>query len=523
MGLAPYFDRNIQAAGAVLQGGASSEFARRLEQNVVGIAFDGLAAQGPEGIALLDLLIRMIGRLYPRIKIAAIDDGAEDKKFALSELAKKINPNIELVGDSLAVSHWLIVGGTRLQRTKRGASVLYLSSDNWIGRLSDTKPSPSGSTLNPFGPGVAAALGAANLFRRVFSDQLGGAIADKDVSLSAYDLLPTTQAQNPKLQRVHLGDVVLVGSGAIGSGFLWALRRLDARGRLAVVDMDQLDSTNLQRYVLALPADVGKSKAELAVRFMASSSVDVSAFNVTWEEYMSSRTSWDLPVVAVAADNAKVRIQVQSSLPDWTFNAWTQAGEAGVSRHRFADGNACLACLYMPKGHAPNQDQIVVAALRLPKDEITLRNVRQRLETGQPTERAFLEQIATANHLDVDCLIPFEGRPLCDFYVEAICGGKILEFSSSDLAQNVEVPMAFQSALAGILMAADVASKGARRKIQTITQIDLMRPMGSVLTSPRRPDGSGRCICSDPDFVGRYRAKYPRSSARGKRTKSALT
>jgi hypothetical protein len=98
--------------------------------------------------------------------------------------------------------------------------------------------------------------------------------------------------------------------------------------------------------------------------------------------------------VLSAVDSAKARIEIQASLPRRIFNAWTQRGEAGVSRHSFLGNKACLACLYMPTGGAVNEDVLVVRALRLPEDELTLREVRRRLQLNEATDRGFLERIA---------------------------------------------------------------------------------------------------------------------------------
>ncbi len=41
------------------------------------------------------------------------------------------------------------------------------------------------------------------------------------------------------------------------------------------------------------------------------------------------------------------------------------------------------------------------------------------------------------------------------------------------------------------------------------TRINLLRPLGRYLHDPKAQDSTGRCICSDPDFIDAYRRKYP--------------
>ncbi|MBN8501954.1 MAG: HesA/MoeB/ThiF family protein, partial [Sphingomonadales bacterium] len=68
------------------------------------------------------------------------------------------------------------------------------------------------------------------------------------------------------LSRAH---VVLVGCGGIGSP---ALQYLAAAGigRLTLIDSDVIEVSNLQRQTIFTPADIGRSKAEAAARWVRS-------------------------------------------------------------------------------------------------------------------------------------------------------------------------------------------------------------------------------------------------------------
>jgi hypothetical protein len=102
-----------------------------------------------------------------------------------------------------------------------------------------------------------------------------------------------------------------------------------------------------------------------------------------------------------------------------------------------------------------------------------LMDVRKSLDTNMPTERAFPENLVNASGVAIAQLQPYEGRPLRELYVEAICGGAVLEFVAGDHTAATNVPMAFQSALAGILLAADVVAGAAKLRppLATVTQI----------------------------------------------------
>lgn len=208
-----------------------------------------------------------------------------------------------------------------------------MGSQGWAAKLSRTDPVGSGSSLLPFGAGAASCFAAANVFRTIFASQLTGAELDEniDLSLCTYN---------------KIGEMHLVGLGAIGHGSLWALARQSGlSGRLHVVDHEAIELSNLQRYVLAGQAEVGLSKAALATNALRSTALEVEAHPMKWAEYVARRGDWVFDRVGVALDTAADRLAVQGALPRWIANAWTQEQDLGISRHGFDGGQACLCCM----------------------------------------------------------------------------------------------------------------------------------------------------------------------------------
>lgn len=123
-----------------------------------------------------------------------------------------------------------------------------------------------------------------------------------------------------------------------------------------------------------------------------------------------------------------------------------------------------------------------------------------------PTERAFLERIAAAAGLSYDKLSSFEGRPLRELYQEGVCGGRVMEFRQAALEAKAEVPMGFQSALAGILLAAELARP--EPLPHTVTQIDLLSTFPERPGHPRAKTLTPRCLCLDEDFIEVFNQKY---------------
>jgi hypothetical protein len=76
---------------------------------------------------------------------------------------------------------------------------------------------------------------------------------------------------------------------------------------------------------------------------------------------------------------------------------------------------------------------------------------------------------------------------------------------------EVHVPLAHQSALAGVLLAARMVGKMVGADLDSkITRVNVMRPTShpEFLTQPALKDPRGICICQDSDYVKAYHSKY---------------
>ena len=506
MGLAPFFERARQGAAQVLRDMDDAAIGRRLNEVVVALVFDKQAATSVEGLAALDMAARLIARLYPRVRVLPLD-GECALRDELVAVMRSINPNLEVVdhggGEQVAV----VAGRSRYE----AGTAIYMGSDRWIARVSLFAPVGFGSGAVPFGAGAAACLALANVFRTVFVDWLPAAGVDEDATLSLLNFETGSAAANADFpEGSDVGLVQLVGVGAIGNAFVWSLSRLrGASGVLHAIDPETIELSNLQRYVLPAMEDVDASKVGLAARVMRGCSLQINCFVTDWAGYVAGIGHHRFTTVAVALDTARDRVEVQSSLPRRIVNSWTQAGDLGVSRHGFDGPEACLACLYLPDGPRRNEDEIVTGELGLP--EARKLDIRAMLHFDGPVGEAFASEIAGALGIDPAKLMPFATLPLRAFRQKAICGNVILRAPDGGGA-DVEVPMAFQSAMAGVMLAADVVAEttGIRAaRPATRSVIDLMRRLpGRIGSAMLKRTGPVRCMCQDADHVEAYRSKY---------------
>lgn len=500
--LADYFSRSALAAAQVLDGFDAERFRIHLEATPVGISTGVLEG---EADALADMTVRLLARLYPKLAIRAASTPALERMI---ELACAINPNLEIVADAdLGI---VIADGQPF------AESLFAGSDGWHALVGTEAPLATGASENPMGAAAAAVLAAAGLFRRVFlpdgADRLDPAVRLNTYTGEAAVGAGTADADgpNPPLANTLSGDAVLVGAGAIGNAAVWALARTPIDGLVHVVDHESIELSNLQRYVLAARHDEGEIKVDLVTRHSAR--LRLRGHHCELADFVS-RHGYRWPCMLLGLDSARDRVAAQASLPGWVANAWTQPGDLGVSAHStFGSDGACVSCLYLPRGKTKNEDELVAETLAVPH---LLMQIRTLLHTGGPVDRPLLEAIAQGIGRPIDVLLPFEGRSVRDVYIEGFCGGAVIPLGQAGRlapdAQDVHVPLAHQSALAGVLLAGALlrhAGSGAP-DVTTITRLNVLDAVGEYLTQPARAARDGRCICDDDDFRAVHRAKYP--------------
>jgi hypothetical protein len=211
----------------------------------------------------------------------------------------------------------------------------------------------------------------------------------------------------------------------------------------------------------------------------------------------------------LALDSARDRRSAQASLPHWIANAWTQPGDLGVSVHpAFNSDGACVSCLYLQDQELRSEDQMIADALGIADQ---LGQVRQLLVTGDGLPPPLAELIAQRLDRPPQLLVEFVGRPIRELYINGICGGAVLPLGSPQAQhRDVHVPLAHQSALAGVLLAAAYARSLSSEPVarSDVARLDVLRPTVAVEGQPSRKRGDGRCICEDGDFLAVYAQKW---------------
>jgi ThiF family len=486
MTLAPFFDRIYGAIGMHLSVSRRS-LSDSLSSIVVGVCCGSNLSPNEKTIA--ELTTNLLARLYPKIAILGNDNDTDE----LKALALRINPDIEF-SDSAPGETSICIGGFSAN------GVLYPTSAGWIARLGHANPS-DGGIENPYSASASAAFACSELFRRIFLHSP----PEPDLSISLLDF-ESSVGKDLELAEESINDVLFVGAGAVGNAAIWAMAR-DKRtsGILTLLDHETLSLSNLQRYVLGEYSDISKIKVDMAAKALRHSRFVVSTYQSTLENFLPPQGWLQPPTTCVSVDNVNGRRVAQALLPRLVINGWTGERALGSSWHEFSNDAACLACLYQPQGPGLSATQQAARALGLSEERAAALWVTRAPLTDQERKKA-----AVVLGVKRAVLNPWRDKPLGELYTDVVCGAVPLDIGG--VGRMEVVPLAHQSVLAGILMAAELI-KRSQPTLRALAQPeplvswdDILRPPHKIWKKPR-PREKG-CICGDQMYQAVYRDKW---------------
>jgi hypothetical protein len=511
--------RVVDATAPALGGLDRDAVEQKLEATAVALVGGEAVATGVSSHGFL-LAANLLARLYPRIVIVA---PAEAAACAADEITL-INPLADVATTSTvpAATPTLYYESADADARADGVAVY---ARGWNVYVDDAPPAAAAAAASA--ALLAAVVGVGELFRIVFADDLGDRRRG-GAQPGSFNLITLGEAADvPQPGRVHVGEVRLVGAGAIGQAVARTLAAADVGGTLLVVDDESVTLSNLQRYVLTRDSDVGAVKVDLLCERLDGGSLDVVPLKTKW---YAGLVESQLPTL-VALDSPDDRIAVQASLPGPLYNAWTQPADVGWSRHEQFGEDACLACLYWPDEPRPSQHEQIATAFRqhplralaylvhrlpiglpLPPGAVpVLPDLPAPPEADQWYARPLVDDIALTAGIDVTDLASWRDRPLADVYQDGICGGALLHLNVGEAPREVLVPLAHQSAFAGVmlateLIAASVPELAALRRAAVEGRFDVLAGLPQVLARPRAR--TERCLCGDVVWRDVYRDKF---------------
>jgi hypothetical protein len=298
------------------------------------------------------------------------------------------------------------------------------------------------------GDAVFAALTAAAVACAIAAKQLyPGILGEHSTSDLRLELGPLGGPLNPN-RPILLERPVLAGVGAVGCAALYALLVAGATGSLLLLDPDVVNDSNLMRYVLFDSRHVGMAKIVAARDLVVATGLALvlEGEQTVIQEYLKQRPveRGRLELVMSAVDTYEARREITGELPHEIVNAGTTPRDFTVSRHGFADGFACLACLYPPLDKDTELSAVISREVGLEKHEVDhLRRTKQGL-TAQLLRRIAEARAREPGHFDA-----YIGEPLDSFYNKEVCATTSVQTQRGEAI----APLAYGSALAGFFLA----------------------------------------------------------------------
>lgn len=362
-------DRHLRLAEKVT-GKKTAEIATKFLSRVLVTGDEGWLTT-PAGRLTALTAVNLIARFCPKIDIEF--GGATSLQQEILDLARRIDRRTvadfragsEVAGADYAAVLYL---GRPVRLTSNMTSVV---GEGWLAAVSSDGPAPQppAAGYNPFGPILAACLGAAEVFKRLLHADPNKVAFFEPSAFSAYSYQVWSAAEMPEPgpalpEVIDLPVTLLAGAGAVGNAFAYALREVQGlRGRLAVVDKEIVeDETNLNRYSLAFHDDacgpVRTRKVDLVNRAFQAAGIRCTPHREEIDAYLArihdGAEPWPGAVIS-AVDNNEIRPSLQRLLPDILIEGATSDSLFQVSRHVYEAGLACLMCIHTANGVASTE------------------------------------------------------------------------------------------------------------------------------------------------------------------------
>jgi molybdopterin/thiamine biosynthesis adenylyltransferase len=393
-------------------------------------------------------------------------------------------------------------------------NTISIASDGWIAYVStDGHATVFTKNTNPIGAYAAACIGGMEVFKKVFlkkSNILFPEKASSDIrwrlkliegqlSFSAFDYrVNGDPAYNPSLPlTINVQDLTMTGVGAGGGAVAYTLASLhDLKGRMTLIDPDEVKPSNMNRYVYALHIDATNNRPKVEVvkeLFSRFKKLDVQAHQISYQKWVASRKIDNIDVLISTVDTKETRRNMQWDMPRVILDAAAVLTDFYVRRVDVGK-SPCLICTHSPK-FEPSLEEILSEATGLSANEIAKLRSTNACLTQEHIKRM------TKSSKKYGFTLPSVGERFSDWLMMH-CGELVLS------ATQERFPLPFATVLPGILIAGEVIKEryfpqGVLQNYYSYDMINL--PASGMIKMKPVSD----CIfCSSPTTKERFAKKY---------------
>jgi hypothetical protein len=291
-------------------------------------------------------LVNMLARVHRRLVLVVPASPlrarclvpASDLAMACVAMATAIDPFIDL---ELGPRSRSCMPGVGIGRTVPGGLDYYLGADRFTATLATDPLEITDAPATVLGGELAACLAAAALFR------LGHGHRAPPRRVSLWDFTEGDQAAlgPARIGPVDVGDVLVVGGGAVASALCYWLAELGVIGRWCMVDGDWAELHNTNRTIGLLAADAGwpdttpVNKATAAARLLGADS-----FPGWYHEWLVANGHARPDLVLPLANNYGVRHAIGQRGANLLVHATTSHNWTAELHRHIAGRDDCIDC-----------------------------------------------------------------------------------------------------------------------------------------------------------------------------------
>jgi hypothetical protein len=392
---------------------------------------------------------------------------------------------------------------------------VFVGSHGWVAEISPDHPVTVVDSPNPVGAYSAAALGAAEVFKRLlvpFSDLFPGipiVPIDSDLTFSTFDYSCDADAPNPGLpDQIDIGTLTVVGVGAGGGACVYTLASvMNLIADFLFIDPDEQTDTGLNRAVCACEPDTlsARKKVHVAADVVHSTTTATArVLDRPFDEVISELGPDDLRHVVAAVHSRAARRSIQSETPQYVWDAAaTDTGEFYVWSVEFGL-TECLACRFSDDGTDPEREKArQLEQLVGLSQEVWFRKILNN-EPFTVDEVESMQQRTPDAPYD----FPFRAQRFDDWHAERC--GKLKLADPDD-----EIPIPFAPVLAGVLLAGEVIKHKLYPSVRLASRY-WNTLLGQFMRSapPQQPSRRRNCpICAEPAFAGQFYRRWQSAAA----------